>query len=122
MPVHCARAHSARAGHVTTTQYSLADTQRLLSIRLCFFAKSPRPSSIPLTSLCVFLETMEVLLLVGTLFSLLGAIVLPVHSEMFTALVHMEGLVELEGTLASELRGYIRREKDRLRELERCMG
>ena len=41
------------------------------------------------------------------------------HAEMFTALVHMEGLVELEGELASELRSYIRREKDWLCELER---
>lgn len=62
---------------------------------------------------------MEVLLRVGALFCLYGAVVLPVHSEMFTALVHMEGLVELEGSLASELRGYIKREKDRLGELER---
>ena len=55
----------------------------------------------------------------GALFCLFGAIFPPVHAEIFTALVHMEGLVELEGELASQLRDYIRREKDRLRELER---
>ena len=62
---------------------------------------------------------MELLLRVGALFCLFGAIFPPVHAEIFTALVHMEGLVELEGELASQLRDYIRREKDRLRELER---
>ena len=41
------------------------------------------------------------------------------HAELFTVLVPMEGLVELEGELASELRRYIRRKRDRLRELER---
>ena len=50
---------------------------------------------------------------------LFGAIFPLVHAEIFTALVHMEGLVELEGELACQLRDYIRREKDRLRELER---
>lgn len=62
---------------------------------------------------------MEMLLRVGALFCLFGAIFPLVHAEIFTALVHMEGLVELEGELASQLRDYIRREKDRLRELER---
>ena len=59
------------------------------------------------------------LLRVGALLCLFGAIFPLVRAELFTALVHMEGLVELEGELASELRSYIRREKDRLRELER---
>ena len=62
---------------------------------------------------------MELLLRVGALFCLFGAIFPIVHAEIFTALVHMEGLVELEGELSSQLRDYIRREKDRLRELER---
>ena len=55
----------------------------------------------------------------GALFCLFGAIFPLVRGELFTALVHMEGLVELEGELTSKLRSYIRREKDRLRELER---
>ena len=64
-------------------------------------------------------DAVKMLLRLGGLLCLLGAISPLVRSEMFTALVHMEGLVKLEGELASELRGYIRREKDRLRELER---
>ena len=43
----------------------------------------------------------------------------PAMSEMFTALVHMEGLVELEEDLAGQLRNYIQKEKNRLTELEK---
>ena len=59
------------------------------------------------------------LLCVEALLCLFGAIFPLVRAELFTVLVHMEGLVELEGELASELRSYIRREKDWLCELER---
>ena len=55
----------------------------------------------------------------GALLCLFGAILPLVRAKLFTALVHMEGLVELEGKLASELRSYIRRERDQLCELER---
>jgi prolyl 4-hydroxylase len=41
------------------------------------------------------------------------------EGEMFTALVHMEGLVELEEELSNQLRQYIEMEKTRLAELER---
>ena len=42
-----------------------------------------------------------------------------VCGEMFTALVHMEGLVELEEQLVQHLKSYIRKEEERLGELKK---
>lgn len=44
---------------------------------------------------------------------LLGQVMSPGRCELFTALVHMEGLLELEMELLSSLNSYIVAEKER---------
>lgn len=44
---------------------------------------------------------------------LLGQVVVPSRCELFTALVHMEGLLQLEMELLSSLNSYIVAEKER---------
>jgi len=44
---------------------------------------------------------------------LLGQIMSPSRCELFTALVHMEGLLDLEVELLSSLNAYITAEKER---------
>lgn len=53
----------------------------------------------------------NIIALVGLI--LLGQTAIPAECELFTALVHMEGLLELEVELLSSLNTYISVEKER---------
>lgn len=49
----------------------------------------------------------------GICLILLGDVMIPSRCELFTALVHMEGLLELEKELLASLNSYITAEKER---------
>lgn len=49
----------------------------------------------------------------GICLILLGQVMIPSRCELFTALVHMEGLLDLEVELLASLNSYITAEKER---------